>query len=106
MKIFGKSELEIGALIHRSLGVDLSVYVGSENRAICRLFYNMLNAYSKALKNINQIVDHNKQKFENNAPVRIKRLSKDSRKPIKKLKPNLGLQTDFIRPGQWRQHCK
>ena len=50
MKIFGKSELEISALIHRSLGVDLSVYVGSENLAICRLCYNMLNAYSKALK--------------------------------------------------------
>ena len=31
VKIFGKSELEIGALIHRSLGVDLFVYVGSEN---------------------------------------------------------------------------
>ena len=25
VKIFGKSELEIGTLIHRSLGVDLSV---------------------------------------------------------------------------------
>ena len=50
VKIFGKSELEISALIHRSLGVDLSVYVGSENLAICRLCYNMLNAYSKALK--------------------------------------------------------
>ena len=37
VKIFGKSELEIGALIHRSLGVDLSVYVGSENLTICRL---------------------------------------------------------------------
>ena len=66
VKIFGKSELEIGALIHRSLGVDLSVYVGSENLAICRLCYNMLNAYSKALKKINQIVDGIKQKFENN----------------------------------------
>ena len=33
VKIFGKSELEISALIHRSLGVDLSVYVGSENVA-------------------------------------------------------------------------
>ena len=48
VKIFGKSELEIGALIHRWLGVDLSVYVGSENLAICCLCYNMLNAYSKA----------------------------------------------------------
>ena len=37
MKIFGKSELQIGALIHRSLGVDLGVYVGSENLAICSL---------------------------------------------------------------------
>ena len=37
VKIFGKSELEISASIHRSLGVDLSVYVGSENLAICRL---------------------------------------------------------------------
>ena len=42
VKIFGKSELQIGALIHRSLGVDLGVYVGSENLAICRLCYNML----------------------------------------------------------------
>ena len=81
VKIFGKSELEIGALIHRSLGVDLSVYVGSENLAICRLCYNMLNAYSKALKRINQIVDGIKQKFENNGPLRIKRLSKDLAKP-------------------------
>ena len=80
VKIFGKSELEISALIHRSLGVDLSVYVGSENLAICRLCYNMLNAYSKALKKINQIVDGIKQKFENNGPLRIKRLSKDSTK--------------------------
>lgn len=51
VKIFGKSELQIGALIHRSLGVDLGVYVGCENLAICRLCYNMLNAYNKALKN-------------------------------------------------------
>ena len=51
VKIFGKSELEIGALIHRSLGVDfVSVYVGSENRVICHLSYNVLNAYNNALK--------------------------------------------------------
>ena len=81
VKIFGKSELEIGALIHRSLGVDLLVYVGSENLAICRLCYNMFNAYNKALKKINQIVDGIKQKFEKNGPVRVKRLSKDSTKP-------------------------
>ena len=50
VKIFGKSELQIGALIHRSLGVDLGVYTSSENLAICCLCYNMLNAYNKALK--------------------------------------------------------
>ena len=77
VKIFGKSELQIGALIHRSLGVDLGVYVGSK---ICRLCYNMLNAYNKALKKVNQIVDGIKQKFESNGPLRIKRLSKDSTK--------------------------
>ena len=80
VKIFGKSELQIGALIHRALGVDLGVYVGSENLAICRLCYNMLNAYNKALKKVNQIVDGIKQKFESNGPLRIKRLSKDSTK--------------------------
>ena len=80
VKIFGKSELQIGALIHRSLGVDLGVYVGSENLAICRLCYNMLNAYNKALKKVNQIVDGIKQKFESNRPLRINRLSKDSTK--------------------------
>ena len=53
VKIFGKSEMEIGVLIHRSLGVNLSVYLGSENLAICRLCYNMFNAYSKALKKVN-----------------------------------------------------
>ena len=80
VKIFGKSELQIGALIHRALGVDLGVYVGSENLAICRLCYNMLNAYNKALKKVNQIVDGIKQKFESNRPLHIKRLSKDSTK--------------------------
>lgn len=35
VKIFGKSELEIGKLIHRSLGVSLSVYIGNENLMIC-----------------------------------------------------------------------
>ena len=80
VKIFGKSELQIGGLIHRSLGVDLGVYVGSENLAICLLCYNMLNAYNKALKKVNQIVDGIKQKFESNGPLRIKRLSKDSTK--------------------------
>ena len=59
----------------------MSVYVGSENLAICRLCYNMFNAYSKALKKIDQIVDGIKQKFENNGPLCIKRLSKDSTKP-------------------------
>ena len=54
VKIFGRSDMEIGALIHRSLGADLSVYVGSENLAICRLCYNMLNAYSKAFRKRNQ----------------------------------------------------
>ena len=63
VKIFGKSELQIGALIHRPLGVDLGVYVGSENLAICRLCYNVLSAYNKALKRVNQIVDGIKQKF-------------------------------------------
>ena len=82
VKIFGKSELQIGALIHRALGVDLGVYVGSENLAICRLCYNMLNAYNKALKKVNQIVDGIKQKFESNGPLRIKRLSKDSTKAL------------------------
>ena len=81
VKIFGKSELEIGALIHRSLGIDLSVYVCSENLVICRLCHNMLNAYNKVLKRVNQIVDGIKQKFENNGPLRFKRLSKDSTKP-------------------------
>ena len=80
VKIFGKSELEIGAL-NRSLGIDLPVYVCSENLVICRLCYNMLNAYDKVLKRVNQIVDGIKQKFENNGPLRIKRLSKDSTKP-------------------------
>ena len=80
VKIFGKSELQIGALIHRALGVDLGVYVGSENLAICRLCYNMLNAYNKALKKVNQIVDGIKQKIESNGPLRTKRLSKDSTK--------------------------
>ena len=80
VKFFGKSELQIGALIHRSLGVNLGVYVGSENLAICRLCYNMLNAYNKALKKVNQIADGIKQKFESNGPLRIKRLSKDSTK--------------------------
>ena len=75
VKIFGKSELQIGALIHRSLGVDLGVYIGSENLAICRLCHNMLNAYNKALKKVNQIVHGIKQKFESNGPLRIKRLS-------------------------------
>ena len=75
VKIFRKSELQIGALIHRALGVDLGVYVGSENLAICRLCYNMLNAYNKALKKVKQIVDGIKQKFERNGPLRIKRLS-------------------------------
>jgi len=35
VKIFGKSELQIGTLIHRSLGVNLSVYIGSENLMMC-----------------------------------------------------------------------
>ena len=82
MTIFGKNELQIGALIHRSLGVDLGLYVGSENLAICRLCYNMLNAYNKALKKVNQIVNGIKQKFESNGPLRIKRLSKDSTKAL------------------------
>ena len=78
MTIFGKNELQIGVLIHRSLGVDLGLYVGSENLAICRLCYNMLNA----LKKVNQIVDGIKQKFESNGPLGIKRLSKDSTKAL------------------------
>ena len=81
VKIFGKSELEIAALIHRSLGIDLSVYVCSENLVICRLCYNMFHAHNKVLKRVNQIVDGIKQKFENNGPLRIKRSSKDSTKP-------------------------
>ena len=81
VKISGKSELEIAALIHRSLGIDLSVYVCSENLVICRLCYNMFHAYNKVLKRVNQIVDGIKQKFENNGPLRIKRSSKDSTKP-------------------------
>lgn len=40
VKIFGKSELEISALIHRTVGVDfsdnLSVYVSRENLAECQ----------------------------------------------------------------------
>ena len=76
MKILAKSEVEIGVLIHCSLGVDLSVYVGSENLPICRLCYNMLNAY-KALKKINQIVDGIKQKFKKIMDLSV---SKDYRK--------------------------
>ena len=33
VKIFGKSELEIGALIHRSLGVDLCLFTSAARTA-------------------------------------------------------------------------
>ena len=59
VEIIGKSELEISALVHRTVGVDfsvdLSVYLGSKNLAICRLCYNMLNAYNKALSRLSMV---------------------------------------------------
>ena len=64
IKIFGKSELDISALILRSVGIDLSVYVGSKNLAICRLCYNTLNGYKKALKKVDEIVDRIQTKFK------------------------------------------
>ena len=61
-----KEKVKIGALILCSLGVDLGVYVGSKNLAICCLCYNMLNACNKAFKKVNQIVGGIKEKFESN----------------------------------------
>ena len=56
----------------------MSVSVGSENLAICRLCYNVLNAYNKVVKKFNQIINGVKLKLEYNGPLGIKRLSKDS----------------------------
>ena len=57
--------------------------------------YNMLNTYSKALKKVNQIVDGIRQKFENNRPLHIKRLSKDSTNP-----PETKKSLDFDNPSR------
>ena len=82
VKIFCKSELQIGALIHRSLGVDLGVYTGSENLAICCLCYNMLNAYNKALKKSTRSL----MASSRNLKVTDLSVSKDYRTPTRRLK--------------------
>ena len=82
VKIFGKSELQIGALIHRSLGVDLGVYTSSENLAICCLCYNMLNAYSKALKQSTRSL----MASSRNLKVTDLSVSKDYQTPTRRLK--------------------
>ena len=82
VKIFRKSELQIGALIHRSLGVDLGVYTGSENLAICCLRYNMLNAYNKALKKSTR----SSMASSRNLKVTDLSVSKDYRTPTCRLK--------------------
>ena len=82
VKIFRKSELQIGALIHRSLGVDLGVYTSSENLAICCLCYNMLNAYSKALKQSTRSL----MASSRNLKVTDLSVSKDYQTPTRRLK--------------------
>jgi len=78
IKVFGKSTVAIHLLILHSTEVDLPVYIGSDLAAICcTRCYNRLLRYKRALGRVEEIDHEIKQDFQNDGPLRVKRLAKE-----------------------------
>ena len=77
--MFGKSALDIHAMVKHATKVDVSVCVDCENLAICHTkCYNGLVRLKNTLHKLNEIEQEIRRDFDGDAPLRVKRLAKDS----------------------------
>ncbi|XP_078351448.1 uncharacterized protein LOC144636162 [Oculina patagonica] len=78
VNVFGKSALDIPALVKHATNVDLSVYVDHQKLAICRTkCYNRLVRLKNAQHKLSEIEEEIRRDFDGNVPFRVKRLAKD-----------------------------
>ena len=74
IRVFGKSTIGIPTLILRATKVDLSLYVGCEKIAICRMScYKRLTRYKNALRKVDEIEHEIALEFNMLVPVSVKR---------------------------------
>ena len=85
IKVFGRSSLEISALIVRAVKVDLSVYVASdrEKAVICNSScYKRLVKYQNAVRKMEAIVGEIQRDFHGRGLARRKRLASKQNRPL------------------------
>ena len=85
IKVFGRSSLEISALIARATKVDLSVYVTSdrEKAVICNTTcYKRLVKYQNVLRKLDAVVGEIQRDFRGRGLSRGKRLVSEQNRPL------------------------
>ena len=85
IKVFGRSSLEISALIARATKVDLSVYVASdrEKAVICNTTcYKRLVKYQNVLRKLDAVVGEIQRDFRGRGLSRGKRLVSEQNRPL------------------------
>ena len=84
IKVFGRSSLEISALIARATKVDLSVYVASdrEKAVICNSCYKRLVKYQNVLRKLDAVVGEIQRNFRGRGLSRGKRLVSAQNRPL------------------------
>ena len=85
IKVFGRSSLEISALIARATKVDLSVYAASEREkaVICNsTCYKRLGKYQNVVRKLDAIVGEIQRDFHGRGLSRGKRLASEQNRPL------------------------
>ena len=85
IKVFGRSSLEISALIARATKVDLSVYLASdrEKAIICNSkCYKRLVKYQNAVRKLDAIVGEIQRDFHGRGLAREKRQASEQKRPL------------------------
>ena len=98
IRVFGKSTIGIPTLILRATKVDLSLYVGCEKIAICRMScYKRLTRYKNALRKVDEIEHEIALEFNMLVPVSVKRMGKEvAESTLPKSKRSLAFEDSHI----------